>query len=66
LNSANGSLGAFSITLTAPSAQNYVMYVLDTAGPCNLQQGPVCAMQSFLVMDVDKTNPNASILFAQE
>jgi len=66
LNSANGSLGAFSITLTAPSAQNYVMYVLDTAGPCNLQQGPVCAMQSFLMMDVDKTNPNASILFAQE
>ena len=68
LNSPNGNVGAFAIALTAPSAQNYVIYVLDTSGPCNIQQGPVCAIQDFLMMDVDKTNPNpnASIIFAQE
>jgi hypothetical protein len=66
LNSPNGNVGAFAIALTAPSAQNYVIYVLSTAGPCNFQQSPVCAIQSFLMMDVDKTNPNASIIFAQE
>jgi hypothetical protein len=68
LNSPNGNVGAFAIALTAPSAQNFVIYVLDTAGPCNIQQGPVCSIQSFLVMDVDKTNPNPnpSIIFAQE
>jgi hypothetical protein len=68
LNSPNGNAGAFTIALTAPSAQNYVIYVLDTSGPCNFQQSPVCAIQSFLMMDVDKTNPNpnASIIFAQE
>jgi hypothetical protein len=66
LNSPNGNVGAFAIALTAPSAQNYVIYVLDTSGPCNIQQGPVCAIQSFLMMDVDKTNPNPSIIFAQE
>jgi hypothetical protein len=68
LNSANGNVGAFTIALTAPSAQSYVIYVLDTSGPCNILQGPVCAIQSFLMMDVDKTNPNpnASVIFAQE
>jgi hypothetical protein len=66
LNSPNGNVGAFAIALTAPSAQNYVIYVLDTSGPCNIQQGPVCAIQDFLMLDVDKTNPNASIVFAQE
>ena len=68
LNSPNGNAGAFAVALTAPSAQNYVIYVVDTSGPCNFQQGPVCAIQSFLVMNVDKTNPNpnASIIFAQE
>ena len=68
LNSPNGNAGAFTIALTAPSAQNYVIHVLDTSGPCNIQQGPVCAIQDFLMLDVDKTNPNpnASIIFAQE
>ena len=58
--------GTGKITLTAPSAQNYVIYVLDSSGPCNPQTSPVCAIQSFLMMDVDKTNPNASIIFAQQ
>jgi hypothetical protein len=66
LNSPNSNFGVFAIALTAPSAQNYVIYVLDTSGPCNIQQGPVCAVQSFLMMDVDKTNPNSSIIFAQQ
>ncbi len=66
LNSPNGNVGAFTIALTAPSAQSYVIYVLDTSGCTG--QSPVCAIQSFLMMDVDKTNPNpnASIIFAQE
>jgi hypothetical protein len=57
--------GTGKITLTAP-AQNYVIYVLDSSGPCNPLKSPVCAIQSFLMMDVDKTNPNASIIFAQQ
>ena len=61
--------GTGTITLTAPpppAPQNYVIYVLDTSGCTN--QSLVCAVQSFLVMDVDKTNPNPnpSIIFAQE
>jgi hypothetical protein len=66
LNSPNGNVGAFAIALTAPSAQNYVIYVLDTSGVCNSLQSPVCAIQSFLTIDVDKTNPNPSVIFAQE
>jgi hypothetical protein len=58
--------GTGKITLTTPSAQNYVIYVLDSSGPCNPLKSPVCAIQSFLMMDVDKTNPNASIIFAQQ
>ena len=57
--------GTGKITLTAP-AQNYVIYVLDSSGPCNPLKSPVCAIQSFLMMDVDKANPNASIIFAQQ
>jgi hypothetical protein len=56
--------GTGTIKLTAPSAQNYVIYVLDTSGCTG--QNPVCAVQDFLMMDVDKTNPNASVIFAQE
>jgi hypothetical protein len=66
LNSPNGTGGAFAVALTAPSAQNYVIYVLDTSGVCNPLQSPVCAIQSFLTIDVDKTNPNPSVIFAQE
>jgi hypothetical protein len=58
-NSGNGT-----IALTAPSTQNYVIYAVDTSG-CN-STSPVCATQDFLMMDVDKTNPNASIIFAQQ
>ena len=59
--------GTGTITLTAPpppAPQNYVIYVLDTSGCTG--QSSVCAIQSFLLMDVDKTNPNPSIIFAQE
>jgi hypothetical protein len=58
--------GTGKITLTAPSAQNYVIYVLDSSGPCNPNTSPVCAIQDFLMMDVDSANPNASIIFAQQ
>ena len=64
LNSPSGNVGVFRIALTAPSAQNYVIYVLDTSGCTG--QTPVCAVQDFLMMDVDNTNPIASIIFAQE
>jgi hypothetical protein len=53
----------FTIALTTPSA-NYVLYPLDISGCTN--QSPVCAVLDFLMMDVDKTNPNASIIFAQQ
>lgn len=55
--------GNFTIALTTPSA-NYVLYPLDISG-CT-SQSPVCAVLDFLLMDVDKTNPNASIIFAQQ
>jgi hypothetical protein len=58
------STGNGTIVLTAPSAQNYVIYAVDTSG-CT-SSSPVCAVQDFLMMDVDKTNPNASIIFAQQ
>jgi hypothetical protein len=61
--------GTGTITLTAPpppAPQSYVIYVLGSSGCTN--QNPVCAIQSFLMLDVDKTNsnPNPSIIFAQE
>ena len=57
--------GNGTIVLTAPSAQNYVIYVLETSG-CSSNQNPVCAIQDFLMMDEDKTNPNPSIIFVQQ
>ena len=59
------SNGTGSIALTAPSAQNYVIYVVDTSGPCTLLN-PTCAIQDFLLMDVDNSNKNASIVFAKQ
>jgi hypothetical protein len=60
------SLGTGTIAPVPPATTpNYVIYVLDTSG-CTFQSGPVCAIQDFLMMDVDKTNPNASIIFAQQ
>jgi hypothetical protein len=55
--------GNFMIALTTPSA-NYVLYPLDISGCTN--QSQVCAVLDFLMMDVDKTNPNASIIFAHQ
>ena len=60
LDSGNGT-----IVLTAPSAQNYAIYVLDTSG-CTSTQNPVCAIQDFLMIDEDTANPNASVIFAQQ
>ncbi len=57
--------GNGTIVLTAPSAQNYAIYVLDTSG-CTSTQNPVCTIQDFLMMDEDTANPNASIIFAQQ
>jgi hypothetical protein len=56
--------GTGTVVLTAPSAQNYVIYVLDTLGCTN--QTPVCEIQDFLMLDVDKTNADPSIIFAQQ
>ncbi len=61
------STGNGTIVLTAPSAQNYVIYALDISG-CT-KTSPVCAVQSFFMMDETTTpNPdtNASIIFAQQ
>ena len=57
--------GVGTIALTAPSAQSYVIYIVDTTGACSLQD-PVCAIQDFLMIDEDKTNPNPSIIFAKQ
>jgi hypothetical protein len=56
--------GNGTATLTAPKAQSYVIYVVDTSG-CS-GSSPVCAVQDFFMMDVDQTNPNASIIFAKQ
>ncbi len=60
--------GTGTIALTAPplpAAANYVIYVLGTSG-CSSVQSPVCTIQSFFMMDEDTTNPDASIIFAQQ
>ena len=56
--------GNGTVALTAPSADNYVIYIVDTIGACSLQN-PVCAIQDFLMIDEDKTNPNPSVIFAK-
>ncbi|MGZ4823720.1 MAG: hypothetical protein ACXVZT_03815 [Terriglobales bacterium] len=57
--------GDGKIALTAPSTQNYVFYAIDTSGACTLSS-PVCAVQDFLMIDVDTTATNPSIIFAQQ
>jgi hypothetical protein len=57
-------LGVGTMVLTAPSAQNYVIYVVGTSG-CTATN-PVCQIQDFLIMDVDKTITDPSIIFAQQ
>ena len=44
--------GFGTVTLTAPSAESYVIYAID--------------ITHLLVMDVDKSNANASIIYAQQ
>jgi hypothetical protein len=68
LNASSGTLGVGAIVLTTPSPENYAIYVLDTSG-CNSSlnnPNPVCAMQDFLMIDEDTTNPTPSIIFAKE
>ncbi|MGA2356703.1 MAG: hypothetical protein ABSG02_19590 [Terriglobales bacterium] len=71
--SLNGSLGVGtgSITLTAPAAQTYTIYTLDTLGCTGTPQkpNPACEIQDFFIMDETTTpNPdqNASIIFAKQ
>jgi hypothetical protein len=52
------STGVGTVKLTAPSAENYVIYVLDNT--------PGQVVHRFLMMNVDKTNTNASIISAQQ
>jgi hypothetical protein len=56
--------GNGTIQLIAPSAQNYVLYLQDTVN-CS-GQGLMCAIQDFYMMNTDSSNPNASIIFAQQ
>jgi len=56
--------GNGTIQLSAPSAQNFVIYVQDTVS-CS-GQGLTCSIQDFYMMDTDSSNPNASIIFAQQ
>jgi hypothetical protein len=56
--------GNGTIHLSAPPAQNYVIYVQDTVSCSGL--GLTCSIQDFYMMDTDSSNPNASIIFAQQ
>lgn len=57
-------IGAGTITLTAPAAENYVIYVLGTSG-CTATS-PVCQITSFSMIDEDASNKNPSVIFAQQ
>lgn len=57
-------IGAGTITLTAPAAENYVIYVLGTSG-CTATS-PVCQITSFFMIDEDASNKNPSVIFAQQ
>lgn len=57
-------IGVGTVTLTAPSAENYVIYVLGTTGCTGAT--PVCTIENFLMIDEDKTNQNPSIIFSQQ
>jgi hypothetical protein len=57
--------GTGTIAPVSPATTpNYAIYVLDTNGCAS--QSFICSIQDFFMMDVDKTNPNASIMFAQQ
>ncbi len=51
--------GTGTIKLTAPATANYVIYAIDN--PTNQNS----LVQHFYIMNVDATNPNSSIVFAE-
>jgi len=57
--------GTGTIALTAPSAENYVIYTVDTTGACSLKN-PVCSIQDFLMIDETTSNKNPSIIFVKQ
>jgi hypothetical protein len=57
--------GICTITLTAPSAQNYAIYIVDTSGTCTLAN-PACAIQDFLMIDETATNKIPSVIFTKQ
>jgi hypothetical protein len=57
--------GNGTITLTAPSALNYAIYIVDTSGTCTFAN-PACAIQDFLMIDETATNKNPSVIFAKQ
>ncbi len=56
--------GVGTITLTAPAAQSYVIYTVDSSG-CTGQEIS-CTLQDFFMIDVDKTITNPSVIFARQ
>ncbi len=59
------STGYGTIALTAPSTENYAIYVVDTSGACTLSS-PACAIQDFLMIDETTSNKNPSVIFAKQ
>jgi hypothetical protein len=62
-NSLNNNYGL--ITLTAPSAEIYAIYPVDTAG-CTKNSGSVCSILDFFLIDETTTDKNPSVIFAQQ
>jgi hypothetical protein len=58
------SSGTGSIVLTAPAAQNYVIYTVDSSGCTGLMIS--CILQDFYMIDVDKTNTDPALIFARQ
>lgn len=57
--------GTGLITLTAPSAETYAIYAVDTSG-CNNNSGPVCSILDFFLIDETTADKNPSVIFVQE
>jgi hypothetical protein len=53
-----------AIALTAPLAQTYAIYTVDTTG-CTGQETS-CIIQDFFMIDVDGANTNPSMIFARQ
>jgi hypothetical protein len=56
--------GTGKIALTAPSTQNYVIYVVDSFGCGNSQV--VCEALDFFMIDEDTSNTSPSVIFATQ